>query len=95
LNEIIVFTKLFKNKSLPDLVAIGQSCRLDGYDLCLRPGYPINPDNVLETLVPAVETLSNAGLAVPMVTGSLDLMDPDKPKVEPILKAVSNGCRST
>ena len=60
MNEIIVFTKLFKNKSLSDLVAVGQSYGLDGYDLCVRPGYLVNPDNVLESLVPAVKTLLNA-----------------------------------
>ena len=65
MNEIIVFTKLFKNKSLSDLIAIGQAYGLDGYDLCVRPGYLVNPDNVLETLLPAVKALSTAGLAVP------------------------------
>jgi sugar phosphate isomerase/epimerase len=91
LNDIVVFTKLFKDKSLADLVAMGQAYHLDGYDLCVRPGYLVNPDNVLETLAPAVKTLSNAGLAVPMVTGSLDLVDPDQPTVEPILKAMDQA----
>jgi len=91
LNEIIVFTKLLKNKSLADLVAIGQTYGLDGYDLCVRPGYLVNPDNILETLAPAVKTLSQAGLAVPMVTGSLDLIDPDQSPVKPILKAMDQA----
>ena len=91
MNEIIVFTKLFKNQSLSDLVAMGQAYGLDGYDLCVRPGYLVNPDNVLETLMPAVKTLSTAGLAVPMVTGSLNLVDPDHPTVGPILKAMDQA----
>jgi len=91
LNEIIVFTKLLKNKSLADLIAIGQAYGLDGYDLCVRPGYLVNPDNILETLVPAVKSLSQAGLAVPMVTGSLDLIDPDQSLVKPILKAMDQA----
>ena len=91
MNEIIVFTKLFKDKSLADLISIGQDYGLDGYDLCVRPGYLVSPDNVLETLVPAVKSLSQAGLAVPMVTGSLDLIDPGHPMVEPMLRAMDQA----
>src|SRR5258708_29044864 len=91
LNQVIVFTKLLKNKSLAELASLGQQLGLDGFDLCVRPGYPVNPDNVLETLAPAARTLSNVGLAVPMVTGSIDLVNPDHPTVEPILKAMDQA----
>jgi hypothetical protein len=52
LNEIIVFTKLLKNKLFPELVATGQLLGLDGYDLCVRSGYLVNPESVQEGLIP-------------------------------------------
>jgi sugar phosphate isomerase/epimerase len=91
LNQIIVFTKLLKNKSLSELASLGQQLVLDGFDLCVRPGYPVNPDNVLETLAPTVKALSEAGLSVPMVSGGLDLVDPNQSSVERILKAMDQA----
>jgi sugar phosphate isomerase/epimerase len=91
LSQIIVFTKLLKDKSLAELASLGQTLGLDGFDLCVRPGYPVNPDNVLETLAPAVKALAAAGLAVPMVTGATDLVDPNQSSVEHILKAMDRA----
>ena len=91
MNEIIVFTKLLKNKSVAELVAAGQAWGLDGYDLCVRPGYVVNPDNILETLAQAVKTLSAAGLSAPMVTASIDLLYPDQPAVAAMLRAMDGA----
>ena len=91
MNQIIVFTKFFKDRSLGDLVNLVQDYGLDGYDLCLRPGYLVNPTNVLDTLVPFVKTLAKAGSGVPMLTGSLDLVHPDQPDVGSILRAMDQA----
>jgi sugar phosphate isomerase/epimerase len=91
MNELIVFTKLLKQKSLNELARIGRELELDGYDLCIRQGYPVNPDNISEELVKAVEKMKQSGLKVPMVTASLDLVTPDQPSVEPILKAMDQA----
>ena len=91
LSQIIVFTKLLKNKSLAELAGLGQTLGLDGFDLCVRPGYLVNPNNVLETLAPTVKALAEAGLTVPMVTGAIDLVDPNQSSVEQILKAMDRA----
>ncbi len=91
MNEIIVFTKFLKDRSLAELVELGRACGLDGYDLCVRPGYLINPQNVLEALPPAVSALARAGLAVPMLTTSIDLVDPARPELEPLLRAMNRA----
>ena len=91
MNELIVFTKLLKHKSLDELAFLGRDLELDGYDLCVRPGYPVNPDNISEELVGAVKKLNESGLKVPMVTASFDLVTPDQPSAEPTLKAMDRA----
>jgi len=91
MNELIVFTKLLKNKTVDELISIARDDDFDGYDLCVRPGYPVNPDNVTEELAPAVEKMNQAGLKVPMVTGNFDLLTPDQPVAETILKAMDGA----
>ena len=46
--KLIVFSKSLKDKSLEELIELGQRLEIDGYDLCVRPGYPVNPDNAAE-----------------------------------------------
>ena len=38
------------SSSLWDLVALAGEWGLDGYDLCVRPGYPVSPDNATAEL---------------------------------------------
>lgn len=91
MREIVVFSKMLKAKSVGELVEIALDYGFEGYDLCVRPGYPVNPDNVGETLVGAVRTLERAGLGIPMITGDLALVTPDHPTAEPILRAMDRA----
>ena len=75
--KLIVFSKMLRDKSVDDLIRIAAELEFDGYDLCVRPGYPVNPDNATESLAEAAERLSGAGLDIPMVTTPTDLVDPD------------------
>jgi sugar phosphate isomerase/epimerase len=90
MNEIIIFTKFFRQPP-EDLAHLGQTIAVDGFDLCVRPGYLVNPENIQETLLPAVKTLAAAGLKVPMLTGSLDLTDPASPAAIPILQSMDQA----
>jgi len=86
--KLILFSKMLKEKSPAELVALAQAWGLDGYDLCVRPGYPVNPENA-STELPRVAALSRAaGLDIPMVTGNFDLLEPEHATAEPILKAM-------
>jgi sugar phosphate isomerase/epimerase len=91
MHELVVFSKMLKDKSVDELIDTAHQYGYDGYDLCVRPKYPINPDNVGETLKPAVRKLEAAGLCVPQITGSLDLLTPDNPTAEPLLKAMDEA----
>lgn len=91
MNELIFFTKLFKTYDINGLANIAHQFGLDGLDLCVRPGYPVSPENALEALPAAVRSLQQGDLCVPMITGSLDLVWPDDPTAAPLLKAMDQA----
>jgi len=89
--RIIVFSKMFKDKSVEELIETAQRCEFEGYDLCVRPGYPVNPDNASGALPEAAKKMKRSGLGVPMVTGNFDLLAPDHPTAKPILAAMDKA----
>lgn len=91
MNDIIVFTKLFRAYGIPELIEFQHRTGLDGLDLCVRPGYPVSSENVMETLPRVVQELVREGLRIPMITGSLDLIHPDDPTAEPMLRAMDQA----
>ena len=86
--SIVMFTKSVKDHTVPQLIELAHELGLEGYDLCVRPEYPINPDNAATELAGAVRALGEYGLSVPMVTGNFDLLLPDDETAEPILGAM-------
>jgi len=89
--QLIVFSKKLKEKSVPELIALAHEHGFEGYDLCVRPGYPVNPDNARQELVAAVTAMNREGLSIPMVTGNFDLLKPDHPTAVPILSAMDRA----
>ncbi len=90
-NKVILFSKMFKDLSVADLVRNAHEIGAEGYDLCVRPAYPINPDNAARELPKAVEELAREAISVPMITGNFDLLYPDHPTAEPILAAMDKA----
>jgi sugar phosphate isomerase/epimerase len=89
--KLILFSKFFKDKSIEELINLAHDFNFDGYDLCVRPDYPVNPDNASEKLPETVKLLNTEGLSIPMVTGNFDLLYPDHPTAEPILAAMDKA----
>lgn len=83
----IMFSKMLKEQSIDQLIESLKFVGADGVDLAVRPGYPVNPDNVADTLVPAAEELRAAGLSIPMVTAPTDLTKASAPYAEPLFRA--------
>ncbi|MBI4023838.1 MAG: hypothetical protein HY360_02590, partial [Verrucomicrobia bacterium] len=73
--------------------SVVQSLRFGcGYDaLCCRDGYPVSPVNVAVELPKAVAGIRAAGLALPMVTGPTDLVDPEDARVPSIFGAMQSA----
>ena len=46
----VYFTKLLKDLDVRGLIAFCKEVGLDGVDLAVRPGYPVNPENAATAL---------------------------------------------
>ena len=75
--QTIMFTKHLEGMDLPHMADALRSAGLDGADLCVRPGYPVTPENI-ETMLPeAARRFADAGLSIPLVTAPGDFNRPD------------------
>lgn len=84
---IVFFSKELKSLSVPQLIDALHQMRCDGVDLCVREGYPVNPDNVKRELPQAARQFREAGLKIPMISAATDLTDPHLPVVDRLLGA--------
>jgi len=92
--KFVMFTKLLKDLGVDELADTIQDLGFDGFDLAVRPGYPVNPENVSTALPAAAKKWAQRGLTVGLVTTNFDFLDPTKPEVEPLLAACAEiGCR--
>src|SRR5215471_10999762 len=85
---IVMFTKLFKGRTLDAVAADLAALGFDGADLLIRPGHQLEP-TAPSAIGPAVRLLAAAGLAVPMAT--TDLIDPDDPASARVLGACAEA----
>src|SRR5215216_4121192 len=86
--QTVLFTKLFRGRSLADIASATHALGFDGVDLLIRPGHQAEPDDP-RSILGAVEYLARAGLAVPMVT--TDLTNPSGNRAEQILATCAEG----
>ena len=89
--QLILFTKMLKEKTVAELAELGVQWGLDGFDLCVRTGYAVNPENAAKALPEAVEYFKSKGLAVPMVTALGSLTSADDETVRPLLAAMDKA----
>jgi len=89
--QLIVFSKAFRDRGVSELIGLAHRYGFEGYDLCVRPGYAVDPDNAHQELPAAVSAMRQDGLGIPMVTGNFDLLTPDHPTAEPILAAMDQA----
>jgi sugar phosphate isomerase/epimerase len=83
----VYFTKLLQPLDVPGLVAFFKDAGLDGADLTVRPGYPVNPDNALAELPKAAKTFRDEGLTVGLVTAPTSLNDPGAAAAKALFEA--------
>lgn len=86
--RIVVFSKMFRQYDVSGLVSVGQELGAEGWDLAVRKGHPVNPDNVEKALPEAVRRLGEARQPVLAVTGETDLLYPNAPYAESLLRAM-------
>ncbi|MBL8994781.1 MAG: sugar phosphate isomerase/epimerase [Spirochaetia bacterium] len=89
--KLVLFSKHFAGEDVPKLAARANKLGLDGYDLAVRPGQAVNPENALTALPEAVSFFKKEGLAIPMVTARGNLLSPEDDDVRPLLKAMDKA----
>lgn len=89
--KLIVFSKMLKQMNVGELIDVAHDLGIDGYDLCVRPGYAVNPDNIGVELVRAVQSFQREGLSIPMVTGNFDLLTTEHPDAELLLSEMDKA----
>jgi sugar phosphate isomerase/epimerase len=75
--QYIYFTKSLKDLDVKGLIAFAKDVGVDGLDLTVRKGYPVNPDNAATALPDAVKAFKDAGLILGLVSIDTDVIDPD------------------
>ena len=75
--KFIMFTKHLQGLDIAGIMNALKSVGVEGADLCVRPGYPVNPDNVEETLPMVAKQFADNGLCIPLVTAPGDLTTTD------------------
>ena len=86
--KFLLFTKSLAQLSLSDLAGLGASLGVDGYDLCVREGHQVQPEDVQSTLPQAVDALGARSLVVGMVSLPPNLTDPDDPRTLAVCRAM-------
>lgn len=89
--QFIMFTKHLEGKDVPGLIEAIQSAGAEGADLCVRPGYPVNPENAPTALPEAMKQFRAAGLDIPLVTTPGDFVDASIPYAEPLYAACAEA----
>ncbi len=82
--QIVLNSKFFSTLSVRELAAKAQELGFDGIDVNVRPGHPVNPDNVATALPEAVAVWRERRLVCPLATAPVTLVNPDAPEVEPL-----------
>jgi sugar phosphate isomerase/epimerase len=71
----IMFTKHLEGWDLCQIIAGLKSAGVEGADLCVRPGYPVNPENAKTDLPAAAKRFADEGLCIPLITTPGDFTD--------------------
>ena len=75
MNELAIFVKPWKSLALPDLATHIKNLGFDLIELPVRPGFPVQPQNIERDLPAAVKLLGEHGIRVLNVTADLPLHD--------------------
>jgi sugar phosphate isomerase/epimerase len=86
--DIVLFTKLFRDRDLDEIATAATDLGVDGIDLLIRPGHQLEPA-APERIAEAVRFLEGNGLRVPMAT--TDLTDPARIPAERLLASCAEA----
>jgi len=85
--QYIYFTKTLKDLAPPALVEFCKETGVDGLDLAVRPGYPIEPANVLLELPKFAAIMKQNKLDIPLVSAPTSLVDAESKDAKSLFEA--------
>ncbi len=85
--QYIYFTKTLKDLAPSALVEFCKETGVDGLDLAVRPGYPIEPANVLLELPKFAAIMKQNKLDIPLVSAPTSLVDADSKEAKSLFEA--------
>jgi sugar phosphate isomerase/epimerase len=89
--QILLFTKALSALSVQELASLAHSLGIDGYDMCVRQGCQVQPEDVDESLPQAVDTLASGSIRIGMISGPGDLTDPASPLADKLCRAMARS----
>jgi sugar phosphate isomerase/epimerase len=87
----IMFTKHLEGWDLGQIIAGLKSAGVQGADLCVRPGYPVTPENARKELPAAARRFGDEGLCIPLITTPGDFTDPEVGYTYPLFEACAEA----
>lgn len=85
--KYIMFTKHLEGLDVAGIINALKSVGVEGADLCVRPGYPVNPENADKQLPAAAKQFTDEGLSIPLVTTPTSFLDPKDTDVQRVYAA--------
>lgn len=89
--KYIMFTKHLQGLDVSGIIKALQSVGVKGADLCVRPGYPVNPENAETELPAAAKRFADEGLSIPLVTAPGDFLDPKQDETTRVYAAAGEA----
>jgi len=86
-----MFTKHLEGWDLGRIIAGLKSAGVDGADLCVRPGYPVTPENAPTELPAAARRFADEGLCIPLITTPGDFTDATMDYARPLFEACAEA----
>ncbi len=86
-----MFTKHLQGLDIPEIITALKSVGVEGADLCVRPGYPVNPENAIKELPAAAAQFADAGMSVPLITTPGDFLDPTSKDAQRVYAAAGDA----
>ena len=86
-----MFTKHLEGLEIPEIITALKAVGVQGADLCVRPGYPVNPENAEKELPVAAKQFAEAGLSIPLVTTPGDFLDPSSNDAQSVYAAAGEA----
>lgn len=89
--KMLYYSKFDHELSVEELGEKVRKMGFDGIDLTVRPGHPVNPENVGEALPRAQRIWNSQGIEVTVVATNFDFLNPEAPEAKRLYAAQSEA----